>query len=796
MTESTPETDSTGRARSIVERLTLDEKLAVVSGADFWSTASLPDKGVLSIVLTDGPHGLRKQTGGTDHIGLQDAVPATCFPPAVGLGATWDPVLLEQVGAALGRETRAADVAVLLGPGLNIKRHPAGGRCFEYFSEDPHLSGKAAAALVRGIQSEGVGASIKHYAANNQESNRMRLDTIVDERTLRELYLRGFEIAVEESAPWTVMSAYNLVNGEHAGESRRLLTDILRSEWGFEGLVVSDWFATADRPASLAAGLDLEMPGSRGTWDDRIRTSIEAGSLAERHLDRACINVVSLALRAEAERADRPTGVDFDAHHALARRTAAAATVLLTNHGILPLAPTGQIALIGAFAEDPRYQGAGSSQVNPTRLDTALQAMRARLGSDGEVLYAPGYDPATGETNATLLAAARAAASAADVAVVMVGLPKSYESEGYDREHLRLPQGHHDLIETVSAVTDRVVAVLSNGAPVEIPWADRPAALVESYLGGQASGTALVDVLFGDAEPGGRLAESFPVLASDLPSDANFADHPTQVEYREGLYVGYRFHDTFGVPARFPFGHGLSYTTFEFGTMQISGHGTDLTVGLPITNTGERRGSTVAQLYVHDRASTLHRPEQELAGFAKVTLDPGETVDVSLSLDRRAFAVYDVATASWKVEAGEFEIRVGASSRDIRTFLPIAIESDDTVTPVPSPAGAIATDQEFATLLGRPIPKPRPLFPFHLDSTIADLEETVLGKGLERLITKMAFSNMELGEGETSQMMETFMRLMPLRVLAFNSQGRLSLDSLERLIATVNTAALGKRRRA
>jgi beta-glucosidase len=794
VSDSTTAPDTAGRARSIVDGLTLDEKLALISGADFWSTAAIPTKGVPSVMVTDGPHGLRKQTGGSDHVGLQDSVPATCFPPAVGLGATWDPALLEEVGAALGRETRAEDVAVLLGPGLNIKRHPGGGRCFEYFSEDPYLSGKAAAALIRGIQSEGVGASVKHFTANNQESNRMRLDTIVDERTLRELYLTGFEIAVKESTPWTVMSAYNLVNGEHAGESRRLLTDILRSEWGFDGLVVSDWFATADRPESLIAGLDLEMPGSHGTWDERVRTAIEDASLAERDLDRACVNVVSLALRAESERAGRSSDVDFDAHHGIARRAAAAATVLLTNDGILPLSPVGRIALIGAFAEKPRYQGVGSSQVTPTRLDTALEAMRERLGSDGEVVYAPGYDASTGDTSAALLAEARAAAADTDVAVVMVGLPTNHESEGYDREHLRMPQGHHDLIESVTSVNDRVVVVLSNGAPVEIPWADRPAALVEAYLGGQASGSALVDVLFGDAEPGGRLAESFPVLASDLPSDENFARHPTQVEYRENLYVGYRFHDTFDLPARFPFGHGMTYTTFEFGTPMVAGHGTDLTVTIAITNTGDRRGSTVAQLYVHDRDSTLHRPEQELKGFAKVTLDPNETTEVSITLDRRSFAVYDVTTAGWKVEAGEFEIRVGASSRDIRASVAVQIESDDVVNPVPAPGGAVATDDEFVALLGHPIPDPKPLFPFHLDSTIADLNKTVLGKGLERLIAKVAFSNLDLGEGETSQMMEAVMKVMPLRVLAFNSQGKLSLDALERLISTINAAALRTRR--
>ena len=779
-------------AAQVVARLSRAEKITLISGADFWHTES--SGGVPSFMLTDGPHGLRKQIGSSDHVGLSDSVPATCFPPAAGLGATWDLDLLEEVGAALGRETRGEDVGVLLGPGLNIKRHPAGGRCFEYFSEDPLVSGKAAAALVRGIQSEGVGACLKHFAVNNQEAHRMRLDTIVDERTLRELYLTGFEIAVTEAAPWTVMCAYNLVNGEHAGESRTLLTDILRTQWGFEGLVVSDWFATADRPVGLHAGLDLEMPSSAHAWDARTAAALDSGALAEADLDLACTRVVELALRVAAGRVAHAgsTAVDHDAHHALARRAAAAATVLLTNEGLLPLRATGRIALIGAFAATPRYQGAGSSLVTPTRLDNALDAMRFRLGEDAELVFAAGYDPETGETTPDLLEEALAAADDADAVVLLVGLPASYESEGFDRTDLRLPPGHDALVEAVTAANTRTAVVLVNGAPVDLPWASRPAALVEAYLGGQAGGSALVDVLFGDAEPGGRLAESFPMAVTDLPAHARFSNHPTQIQYRENLYVGYRFHDTFAVAPRFAFGHGLTYTTFDYSDLAVTGTGTDRTVTITLTNTGGRPGSEVVQVYVHDVTSTLHRPVQELKGFSKVRLQPGQSRDVAIALGRRAFAVYDTADAAWKVEAGDFEIRVGASSRDIRQTAIISIESDDTVTPVRAPAGPQATDEEFAALLGRPIPSPAPLMPLHEDSSIDDLGQVWLGRRMRTVLLKMVTKNLDLGaDPQMGRLVQAVIGQMPLRGIVMNSGGKMSFGMLGAVLRLLN---LGHRR--
>ena len=776
-------------AARVVAQLDRATKIGLLSGADFWNTEGLPGHGISPVMLTDGPHGLRKQLSAADHVGLSESVSATCFPTASALGSTWDIPLLEEVGAALGRETRIADVAVLLGPGLNIKRHPAGGRNFEYLSEDPLLAGKAAAALVRGIQSEGVGACVKHFAGNNQEDFRMRLDTIIDERTLRELYLTGFEIAVTEAEPWTVMCSYNLINGEHTGESRRLLTEILREEWGFDGLVMSDWLAVADRPSGIAAGLDLEMPSSHGAWDARVAAALEAGRLREEDLDRACVRVVELLLKAAV---GRRTGAPFerldrDGHHALARRAAAAGTVLLTNDGMLPLVPAGRVALIGAFAEQPRYQGAGSSLVNPTRLDTVLDALRCRLGAGVELEYVPGYDPATGQASAAQLARARASAAGADQVILLVGLPAAYESEGFDRDDLRLPEGQDAIAKTVLAANPHTAVVVIAGAPVELDWADQPAALIFGYLGGQAAGSALVDVLLGDVEPGGRLAESFPVAAAQLPAQDNFRSHPTQVQYREGLNVGYRFHDSHGVAPRFCFGHGLGYTSFAYSELTVSGRGTEWEVAVTVTNTGSRAGAEVVQLYVHDVQAGVARPEQELKAFTKVWLEPGASTQVWLGLGRRAFAIYDVVASDWLVEAGDFELRVGASSRDIRLRTTISVASVDRVTPAVIPTSALATGNEFTALYGRPLPAPRPALPLHLDSTVDELKLRPLGRVLYRVLRSQASRKFTAeDEGGTDAMLERMIGQMPLRAIVTFSEGRVGLNALEAMIRLLN----------
>ncbi len=770
------------------------QRITLVSGRDFWTTQPI-DGIVPSVMLTDGPHGLRKQVGASDHVGLADSLPATCFPTAAGLAATWDPDLLEEVGAALGREARAADVAMLLGPGLNLKRHPRGGRNFEYLSEDPHLSGVLAAALVRGIQSQGVAACPKHYAANNQETSRMVLDTLIDERTLRELYLRGFEIVVERSAPAAIMTAYNLVNGQYASDSTHLLRDVLRGEWGFDGLVVSDWGGANDLVAGLAAGMDLEMPGGASTFDAEIAAAIADGRLAEADLDRAAVRVVELALGWEQLRAQDPAPTpDFDAHHALARRAAAAGTVLLANDGLLPLPATGTLAVIGAFASEPRYQGAGSSKVNPTRVDTLLDALTAQGGV--EVRHAPGYDPATGDTTPALMARATALAREADHVVIVVGLPARAETEAVDRTDCRLPEGMTHLVEVLLDVNPRAAVVLMNGGALELDWADRPAALVEAHLGGQAGGSALADVLLGSLEPGGRLAESLPVRVADLPADAHFPGHPRQVQYREGLNVGYRFHDTYGVPARFAFGHGLGYTTFAYGEVTVAGSGTDLTVSVELTNTGARPGSEVVQVYVADVESSVHRPAKELAGFTRVSLEPGARTRVEVALDRRSFAVWDTAAHDWLVEAGTFEILVGASSVDIRGRVRVEVDSADTLAPAPPAVGASATDAEFAALLGAPIPAPAPVRPFTRTSTIGDLTSSRAGRPLAAALMWGISRRISAEDLDGApDVLRSVMATMPLRTFVQMSGGALSLSGLDRVLAGLNGDLRGVLRR-
>ncbi|ROO87866.1 beta-glucosidase [Actinocorallia herbida] len=780
------------QARRIVQALDPAARVRLLSGAGMWSTEEAP--GAPAVVLANGPNGVGKQVADADHVGIGETVPATCFPAGAALGSTWDEELLEEVGAAMGREARAEGVGVLLGPGLNIKRHPGGGRTFEYLSEDPFLAGKAAAALVRGVQSEGVGASVKHFAGNSQETSRMRLDSVIDERTLREVYLAGFEIAVREGRPWTVMTSYNLLNGEHTGESRHLLAEILRGEWSFDGLVMSDWMAVFDRVAGVRAGLDLEMPGGRGAWDARVLRAVDLGELSQDDVDRSAARVVALSLRAEQARAEAgPAAVDRDAHHALTRRAAAAGTVLLTNDGLLPLSALGRVAVIGAAAEHPRFQGVGSSRVNPWRTETLLAALRDRLP---ELAYTPGYDPVTGTSSGEQRQAAVAEASSADAVVLVLGVPAGLEAEGVDRTDLAFPSDLNDLVGAVVAANPRTAVVLVNGAPFELPWADEPAALIEAYLGGQAAGAAIADVLLGDSEPGGRLAESLPVRAADLAASAGFpTTAPTQALYRETSNVGYRFHDTWDVAPRFPFGHGLTYTSFSYGTPHVTGEGTDLVVTVPVTNTGARAGSEVVQLYVHDTESTVHRPAQELKGFARVRLAPGQSCDAELRLDRRSFAVYDVATGSWLVETGGFELRVGASSRDIRASITVHVESDDVITPVPAPSGPVATGEEMAALLQRPVPALRPLLPYTTDSTIEDLAQTWLGRRLRSLLLVAVRRQVPTGGDQaTKAMIEAVLAQMPLRGLVAAADGRLGLDTLDRIVAVLNATSPTARR--
>lgn len=784
-------------AEEIVAEMDLPTKVRLLSGRGFWGLQPVPSHGLDGIFVADGPHGLRYQQAASDHLGVAPAAPATCFPTAAALGSTWDVDLLDEVGGAIGAEAAGLGVSVVLGPGLNIKRHPAGGRCFEYLSEDPHLSGKLAAAMVRGVQRNGVGTSIKHFAVNNQESHRLVLDAVVDERTLREVYLTGFEIAVREASPWTVMCSYNLVNGTYASEHAELLDTILREEWGFDGLLMTDWGAANDRVAGIAAGLDLEMPGSDNAFDPEVLEAVAERRLDEAAVDRCASRVVELLRRGQPRGSDR--SLDLDANHQLARAAAAAGSVLLTNNGVLPLAASGRIAVIGSFATEPRYQGAGSSQVNSTRIDRALDVLRERVGAEARVTYSLGFDQNSGAASTSSIDEAVAAALAADVAVVFAGLPAPMESEGFDRTTLDLPEGQVRLIEALAATPTPVVVVLNNGGVVHLPWADRVDALLECWLGGQAGGSAVVDVLFGDAEPGGRLAESVPEHVAQLPSDRNFPGLPRQVEYREGLYVGYRFHDSAGVPARFPFGAGRSYTNFEWSEVALTGEGTDVSLQVLVTNTGDRSGSDVVQVYVRDVVSSVRRPDKELKGFSKVHLGSGESELVIVQLDRRSFAVWDVTAHDWLIETGTFEIVVARSSVDVEAVLVHEVVSTDVVTPVQGPAWFVASDEEFAEMLGHPIPPvpaPRPL---HRNSTLEEAESSRVGRLISeaavRYGIKRASQEFPDPDDATISMVRASVREGPLRGAVLLSGGSLSFGALDLIIELANRNWSAARRR-
>jgi len=773
-------------------------RVRLLSGRGLWHTAAVPELGVESIMLSDGPHGLRKQENAGDHLGIAPSVPATCYPPAATLACSWDVELLAEVGAAIGREARQQGISVVLGPGLNIKRHPNCGRNFEYFSEDPLLAGELAAAMVRGIQAQGVAACLKHYAVNNQESHRLVVDAVVDERSLREIYLRGFEIAVARSNPWTVMAAYNRVNGEYCTDSPRLLTTILRDEWGFTGLVMSDWTATNDRVAGVRAGMDLEMPSSGGAFDAAVLAALASGELCDEQVNACGQRVLDLVARTKRGR-DEVVALPEEAafYHAVARRAAAESAVLLTNDGTLPLQASASIAVIGAFAETPRYQGAGSSQVNPTRLDTALDALRARLGAEVKLDYRCGYDPVLSPVDEAEIAAAVAAAGVAETVLLFAGLPAAYESEGFDREHMRLPEQQERLIAAVCAANPRTVVVLANGAPVEMPWVDAPAAILEAYLGGQATGAAVVDVLFGDVEPSGRLAETFPVCQADVPSDPYFPGEPRQVQYREGLFVGYRYYDSAGVAVRFPFGHGLGYTSFAYGALRLAAEsialGEDVEVRVAITNTGVRAGAEVVQVYVRRPGTRIVRPEKELRGFAKVRLAAGESTEVAVSLGGRAFAHYDVARRGWEVEAGAFEILVGSSAESIHAtatiVVGVAAAAEEVAGEVAGPDPWAPDDDRFAARLGRPIPAPDPAHPFHRNSTFGDLGATRAGRRLQAIILRAARSQtakMADGNLALQKMFDRATLEAPLRSAAQVSGGKISLAMVDAVIDMLN----------
>ena len=672
--------------QAILSRMTLEEKAGMCSGLDFWHLKPVERLGIPSVMVSDGPHGLRKQEEEGDHLGINDSIKAVCFPPAVLSACSFDRELMRAFGDVIGKEAQATDVSVVLGPGVNMKRSPLCGRNFEYYSEDPYLAGELAAAFVQGVQSHHVGTSVKHFAANSQETRRMTCSSEVDERTLREIYLPAFEKAVKQAQPYTVMCSYNRVNGTFASENDWLLNQVLRDEWGFQGMVMSDWGAVNERVKGLAAGLELEMPACGGYTDRQIAEAVRNGQLDEAVLDRSVERLLTLIFRWTENREDRPLTLEED--HAFARHVAEESMVLLKNDGILPLKKDEKILFVGEYAEKPRYQGGGSSHINSFRVSDALTAAAAYA----KVQYAKGFSGQEDLYDETLAAEAIEAAKAADKVVVFAGLPESFESEGYDRSHMDLPACQNRLIGELCEANPNVALVLHNGAPVAMPWLDKVRGLLEAYLGGQAGGEAVAAILFGAVNPSGKLAESLPIKLSDNPAYLNFGGKE-KVEYHEGIFIGYRYYDKKEMPVLFPFGHGLSYTSFTYSNLRLSREkmtdGGSLSVSVDVTNTGDRAGKETVQLYVSDHTGIVQRPLRELKGFAKLSLEPGETKTAVMTLDDRAFSWYSTELGDWYAAPGEYEIAVGASSRDLRMkgcvryeterFLPIHIGLNTTV---------------------------------------------------------------------------------------------------------------------
>lgn len=676
------------KIREVISKMTLEDKIKLCSGASFWESEKMEQYGIPSFFMSDGPHGLRTQKGESDHLGINKSEKATCFPTASASAASWNPELLYQMGEAIGEEALQYGVDVVLGPGVCMKRNPLCGRNFEYFSEDPYLAGVMGTKWIQGVQGKGVGTSLKHYAANNQEQDRMMGNSMADERALREIYLSAFEMAVKESQPDTVMCSYNKINGTFSSDNKKLLTDILREEWGFQGLAVTDWGAMNDRVAAFKAGCDLEMPSSNGMFDEEVKKAVEEGKLSEAFIDACVERIIKMAWKAQKTREGVSEGYAFDAeaHHNLARKIAAESAVLLKNEGrILPLKKETKIALCGAMAENVRYQGAGSSHINPTRLSDLKTAMEM-IG--GKVTYYPSYD-LNGEKNEEELQRAIAGAKDAETVVIVVGLPDSYESEGYDRQHMAMPESHCELIREAAKVNENIVVVLMGGSPVEMPWLGDAKAVLNLYLGGQAVGEAGAELLYGVENPSGKLAETYPVSYKDCSSSETFGVNPRQAEYAESIYVGYRYYEKAGIPVQFPFGHGLSYTQFELNDLQLKAEkntidvssvcnmadkAAKIFVSCKVKNTGSRAGAEVVQFYVADQTPDIFKAKKELKGFAKVYLEAGEEKEAAVVLDQRAFAHYDVNTMNWEVLTGRYQILAGISSEDIRLSAEINVQ--------------------------------------------------------------------------------------------------------------------------
>ena len=765
----------------LLKELTLEEKCALLSGAETFKTRGMPEHGIPQIWLSDGPHGLRKQAGESDHLGLNPSVPATCFPTASAVANSWDAALGEEIGAALGEEAAAQEVSVVLGPGLNMKRNPLCGRSFEYFSEDPYLAGKLAAGYIRGIQSKGVAACPKHFAVNSQETRRMASDSIVDERTLREIYLTGFEIAVKEGHPRSIMSSYNLVNGTYANENKHLLMEILRGEWGFDGAVITDWGGSNDHALGVKNGSTLEMPAPGGDSVRELLAAVESGKISESDIDARLSELLPLVFDTKAALDAAPREFDAAAHHALARRAAEESLVLLKNESsLLPLAAGSKVAVIGDFAKNPRYQGAGSSMVNSTQVDVLLDKL---IDSELNVIgYQQGFDR-HGKPDAALQKSACELAAQADTVILCMGLDEIAESEGLDRSNLRLAQNQVDLLQAVAAVNLKIVVVLYSGSVVETPWLDNCQALLYAALGGQSGAGAVADALTGKVNPCGKLAETWPLTYADVPSAADFATRRKTVEYREGLYIGYRYFTTAEKAVRFPFGYGMSYTTFAYSDLAADEQGVSLTV----TNTGSVAGTEIVQLYVAKKDSELFRPAKELKGFARVTLAPGEKQRITITLDDKAFRFWNVKANRWEIEGGEYELLVGASVEDIRLCEKISVHGTAAVHPYEDRdldcyyKGNVlhVSDADFEKLLGHPIPNGKTKIDRNLTLGELNHARSPLGWLVWLVLTILLDVSYKRGKPDLNIL---FQYNMPLRALAKMTNGAISMGMVDGIV--------------
>jgi beta-glucosidase len=756
--------------KELIAKMTLEEKAGLCSGADFWHTKAVERLGIPSSMVSDGPHGLRKQADEADHLGINDSIKAVCFPAGCGTAASFNRELITTMGETLGNECQAEGVSVILGPAINIKRSPLCGRNFEYYSEDPMVASEMAGALIKGVQSKNVGTSIKHFLANNQETRRMSSSSEVDERTLREIYLATFEGAIVKEKPWTVMCSYNKINGIYAAENEEYLTKVLRKEWGFDGYVMSDWGAVNARVEDLAAGLDLEMPSSNGINDKLIVEAVRKGTLKEEVVDQACERILNIVYRYEEHR-DKSAIFDRDKDHELARKVAQESIVLLKNDGILPLNETDSIAFIGKYAKKPRYQGGGSSHINSHKITSALD----EVAGISNITFAQGFDDDKDEINEAMMMEAISVAKNAKVAVVFAGLPDAFESEGFDRSHMRLPNCQNELIKRITDVQPNTVVILHNGSPVEMPWVNNVRGIVEAYLSGQAVGSACVDILFGKVNPSAKLPETFPLKLEDNPSYLFYYGEKDKVEYREGVFVGYRYYDTKKMDVLFPFGHGLSYTTFAYSNLTVSKESiTDMdtvTVTVDVKNTGNMAGKEIIQLYVADKQSTVLRPVKELKEFAKVELQPGETKTVTFMLGKRAFAYWSTEIHDWHVETGEFDILIGKSSRDIVLSKIIEVQSTVKLPVV-----------------------------YTMDSTIGDLmDDPDASKYVNELLKGSVFfsteekdthsENSAASEAISKEMMMAMMKYMPIRGSLSFGNGSVSREDLLNIIDKLNSNA-------